>query len=51
MDVLGSILVKGGMQYVQRISWATTPIVKFRIPSSDGIDLHCDINVNDLGGW
>ncbi|WRT67792.1 uncharacterized protein IL334_004766 [Kwoniella shivajii] len=45
---LADCLRRAGMQAVQPIPGASTPIVKFMDPQGK---LECDINVNDLGGW
>lgn len=47
MRRLADYLRAGGMNNVQPVSFATTPIVKFQTWSN----IQCDITVNDLGGW
>ncbi|OCF43574.1 hypothetical protein I317_02592 [Kwoniella heveanensis CBS 569] len=46
---LATCLRNAGMQEVQPIPGASTPIVKFKATGSEALE--CDINANDLGGW
>ena len=40
-----------GMKRIQAIYGANTPIVKFVSVEANGLELECDLNFNDLGGW
>ena len=45
-----AVLRQIGMQEVNCIRHASTPIIKFK-STNTGVKLDCDVCVNDLGGW